>query len=185
MFPILKDDFTITETYSPASSSPIPCPIVVYGGADDVRYDLNMLEAWAECSCPGACTVRLFPGGHNYLFRDIESKSVFLDTLRLDLKTVCEVDGVAEAPGGVPLLRAGSMSSAHSTTSDAAATVGSSTSYITSSKMTPPSMTSFDATHMMDTERSSAKGGPSFSTGKDANAALNKNTAGCLNCLIM
>ena len=66
LLPCLRADITALETFHPAPGAPLPCPITVFGGADDRRTSRAHLEAWrGETS--GAFRVRVFPGDHFYL----------------------------------------------------------------------------------------------------------------------
>lgn len=106
MYPVLKDDFALVETYTPSSLSRLPCPVSVLGGATDVRTNPGSLNAWSHCAPPGECSVRVFPGGHNYLFKEAESKAPFLAYLRTDLQHVIDgtrLDtGLLEEPAPLP-----------------------------------------------------------------------------------
>ena len=67
MYPILQADFTISETY--AGGEPIMgVPLFVSGGTSDVRYTEDMLTAWSSCTTSEIFQVRMFHGGHSYLF---------------------------------------------------------------------------------------------------------------------
>lgn len=69
MYPVLRADFTISETYT--RDMPIlqrPVPLFVTGGTSDVRYTEDMLHAWSSCTASGMFKVQMFPGGHSYLF---------------------------------------------------------------------------------------------------------------------
>ena len=73
MWPILKADFTVSETYR-YDGGLLGLPLFIAGGSEDVRYDRSMLEAWGACqSCPSYPSsnmfrVEMFHGGHHYLF---------------------------------------------------------------------------------------------------------------------
>ena len=78
MWPILKADFTVSETYRYGGVL-LDLPLFVTGGNEDVRYDRAMLEAWASCQPCQSCQsstgfrVEMFDGGHHYLFSKAES----------------------------------------------------------------------------------------------------------------
>lgn len=79
MYPVLKADFTISETFAPEPDETVSCPIFVSGGHSDVRYSRDMLDAWAPCSTSGQCHVDMFDGGHHYLFSKDESCAAHVD----------------------------------------------------------------------------------------------------------
>lgn len=78
VWPILKADFTVSETYR-YDGGLLDLPLFVAGGRDDVRYEKGMLEAWAACQTCRSCQssdwfqVEMFDGGHNYLLSKAES----------------------------------------------------------------------------------------------------------------
>ncbi len=66
ILPGLRTDFRACETYSPHDRAPLPIPIAVYGGLGDKDTTRETLHAWQE-ETAGACTVRMFPGGHFFV----------------------------------------------------------------------------------------------------------------------
>ena len=76
MWPILKADFTVSETYR-YDGGLLGLPLFVSGGSEDVRFDRSMLEAWGACQAcrsPNGFQVEMeFDGGHHYLFSKEES----------------------------------------------------------------------------------------------------------------
>lgn len=66
VLPGLRTDFRACETFSPQDRAPLPIPIVVYGGLGDKDTNRERLHAWQE-ETAGACTVRMFPGGHFFV----------------------------------------------------------------------------------------------------------------------
>jgi medium-chain acyl-[acyl-carrier-protein] hydrolase len=66
LLPSLRADITALETYQPEPSPPLPCPITVFGGADDPLTPRAHLEAWRG-STTAPFEVCVFPGGHFYL----------------------------------------------------------------------------------------------------------------------
>jgi len=70
--PILKADVTVLETHSYAEEAPLGCPITVMGGEDDPRITADMLSAW-EIHTDGSFAERMYPGGHFYLFDQVEA----------------------------------------------------------------------------------------------------------------
>jgi medium-chain acyl-[acyl-carrier-protein] hydrolase len=65
LYPILRADFAIYETYEYIPGRPLACPITVYGGyADEIAEE--QLWAWAE-QTTGEFSVEMFPGDHFFL----------------------------------------------------------------------------------------------------------------------
>jgi surfactin synthase thioesterase subunit len=79
MYPILKADFSIAETYSPEFDACVSCPLFVSGGKADVRYTRDMLDAWVPCTKSALCDIQMFDGGHSYLFSMDESCQSHID----------------------------------------------------------------------------------------------------------
>jgi medium-chain acyl-[acyl-carrier-protein] hydrolase len=46
--PILKADFAMCENYSYKPGSPLSCPIVAFGGSDDIEVSELKLNKWGE-----------------------------------------------------------------------------------------------------------------------------------------
>jgi medium-chain acyl-[acyl-carrier-protein] hydrolase len=68
LLPTLRADLKLAETYRWTSDpSPLPCPIVVFGGAQDPLVESSGLGAWQDCSAEPV-SVRIFPGDHFYLW---------------------------------------------------------------------------------------------------------------------
>lgn len=72
--PPLRADLEILETYKQAPGEPFSFPIHAFGGKNDTTTDADDLEAWREHT-KGMFTMRLFEGGHFYLFE--QSKAAF------------------------------------------------------------------------------------------------------------
>jgi len=66
MLPALRADIEAIETFRPAWSRPLPCPITAYGGDEDHCTPRPHLEAWREATS-ASFRVRMFPGDHFYL----------------------------------------------------------------------------------------------------------------------
>jgi surfactin synthase thioesterase subunit len=64
--PAIRGDYTAIETYRCEPGRRIAAPIAVLTGEDDPKTTLAEAEAWREHT-GGACTVRVFPGGHFFL----------------------------------------------------------------------------------------------------------------------
>jgi medium-chain acyl-[acyl-carrier-protein] hydrolase len=66
LLPTLRADFEVCETYIYAKGAPLSCPIVAYGGADDLQVRQEDLKAWAELTT-GAFALGMLPGGHFFI----------------------------------------------------------------------------------------------------------------------
>jgi surfactin synthase thioesterase subunit len=64
--PAIRGDYTAVETYRCEPGRRIAAPIAVLTGDRDPKTTLPEAEAWREHT-EGACTVRVFPGGHFFL----------------------------------------------------------------------------------------------------------------------
>jgi surfactin synthase thioesterase subunit len=64
--PLLRADLTLVETYQGTAKTPLPCPIVTLGGADDPRTSPAELRAW-QALTQADFALHCFPGGHFYL----------------------------------------------------------------------------------------------------------------------
>lgn len=66
VLPTLRADFEVCETYEHVSQPPLPVPISVLGGAEDVRVKPALLEGWAEHTDAGF-DLTILPGSHFFL----------------------------------------------------------------------------------------------------------------------
>lgn len=67
LLPALRADIQALETHlPPAGRAPLPCPVSVFGGADDPLTPRPHLDGWRSETL-GAFRVRVFPGDHFYL----------------------------------------------------------------------------------------------------------------------
>lgn len=64
--PIVRADCAVCDSYRHVDPTPLPCPITVFGGADDVEARGEDIEAWRDFTRSGF-SVRIFPGGHFFL----------------------------------------------------------------------------------------------------------------------
>jgi medium-chain acyl-[acyl-carrier-protein] hydrolase len=80
--PILRDDFTIAETYRHARGEPLETPIVAFGGASDPIVDEQDVRAWAGHTS-GPFTCHIVAGGHLFLET---SRDDVLELLARDLR---------------------------------------------------------------------------------------------------
>ncbi|MCI4660613.1 MAG: SDR family NAD(P)-dependent oxidoreductase [Neomegalonema sp.] len=63
ILPPLRADFRLSETWEPAQTASLDCPLSVFGGREDATVPLADLEGWARHS-NARCTQDLFEGGH-------------------------------------------------------------------------------------------------------------------------
>ncbi len=66
MFPILKADFKLCETYQHQNSDQLRAPITALGGIQDPSITRQDMEQWAQFTS-NSFNVRFFPGDHFYL----------------------------------------------------------------------------------------------------------------------
>lgn len=66
MAPILRADFSITQTYEYVDQSRLNCPISAFGGLHDSEMTYENLEAWRE-QTNNAFVLRMIPGDHFFL----------------------------------------------------------------------------------------------------------------------
>ncbi|HLO30243.1 MAG TPA: alpha/beta fold hydrolase [Anaerolineales bacterium] len=67
LLPILRADFQAMETYTYVrAESPLPCPILAFGGLDDPRLSRERLEGWALHTSSGFKS-QYFAGDHFFI----------------------------------------------------------------------------------------------------------------------
>lgn len=81
VFPALRADFQSIETYSYQSSSPLNCPITVFGGLQDKGVDIAALEGWRQYTTH-KFRLQLFSGNHFFLH---EAQPLILQTIHQQL----------------------------------------------------------------------------------------------------
>lgn len=64
--PTLRADFAVVETYEHEREVPLECPIVAFGGIEDVEVPVCDLEAWTEHTDAGF-SLSMFAGDHFFL----------------------------------------------------------------------------------------------------------------------
>lgn len=64
---VVRRDLALAESYQPAAAPPVGFPLHVLGGVDDPLVSRDQLERWRDRTA-GGFTLRLLPGGHDYLF---------------------------------------------------------------------------------------------------------------------
>lgn len=81
MLPVIRADFTLTQTYRYEPGRPLACPFSVYGGLRDGDVTRGHLEGWREHTT-GPCSLRMFDGDHFFL---LTSEARILAAVRDDL----------------------------------------------------------------------------------------------------
>lgn len=84
LLPLLRADFSITQTYKHREEPPLSCPLTVFGGEDDEEADGANLEAWRRHTT-GRFSMCLLPGDHFFLHT---SRELLLKTLSRSLSHV-------------------------------------------------------------------------------------------------
>jgi medium-chain acyl-[acyl-carrier-protein] hydrolase len=83
LLPILRADFSIYETYAPATDAPFDFPITALGGLSDDHATREQLDRWRAHTTKGF-TLRMFPGGHFFVHG---ARTPLLGTVLQDLAT--------------------------------------------------------------------------------------------------
>jgi medium-chain acyl-[acyl-carrier-protein] hydrolase len=84
VLPTLKADFQMCETYQYEPLPPLECPITVYAGLQESKYQ-DAFRAWRE-QTSGEFQMRMFPGDHFYLNT---ARDLLLGMLSYDLYKMC------------------------------------------------------------------------------------------------
>jgi medium-chain acyl-[acyl-carrier-protein] hydrolase len=63
---IMRADMAMIETYQYTQEAPLACPISVYGGAQDITADEQILAAWKDQTAAGF-RLKMFPGEHFFI----------------------------------------------------------------------------------------------------------------------
>ncbi|WP_158206632.1 thioesterase II family protein [Pseudoduganella flava] len=66
LLPTIRADFAAHDTYRYRPEPPLPVPLSIFGGRDDVTTPPETVAAWAEHGTAGA-RVHLFDGGHFFI----------------------------------------------------------------------------------------------------------------------
>jgi medium-chain acyl-[acyl-carrier-protein] hydrolase len=66
LLPVIRADFEVCETWTPAARVPLACPIVAFGGSADPTVPSDRLDAWAEVTSGAFRAVR-FAAAHFFL----------------------------------------------------------------------------------------------------------------------
>jgi surfactin synthase thioesterase subunit len=66
MIPLLRADFQLVQTYEYSIDEPLQCPIIAYGGLDDIEETRDKLLCWKEHTV-SAFKLHMLPGDHFFL----------------------------------------------------------------------------------------------------------------------
>ena len=66
LLPAVRADLAMVETYTFEEAEPLPCPIHVFGGADDTLTSRAGLESWRE-QTRGEFQARIYAGDHFFI----------------------------------------------------------------------------------------------------------------------
>lgn len=66
MLPIVRDDFTVCDTYAFTSKPALNCPIIALAGLHDSHVTHAEMEAWQQHT-QGHFALHVFPGDHFYI----------------------------------------------------------------------------------------------------------------------
>lgn len=66
LLPVARDDLLMCSGPGPARLEPLPMPIQVYSGAEDILVTPSEVAEWADYA-DGAFSMRVMPGGHFFL----------------------------------------------------------------------------------------------------------------------
>jgi medium-chain acyl-[acyl-carrier-protein] hydrolase len=66
IMPTLRADFELCDTYEYQDEAPLECPLVVYGGLEDIRVGASDLEVW-RMHTGATFRLSMFPGSHFFL----------------------------------------------------------------------------------------------------------------------
>jgi medium-chain acyl-[acyl-carrier-protein] hydrolase len=66
ILPLLRADFEVVQTYVYHPGPPLPCPLTVYGGAEDWEEPPDYLNPWRQHTSD-EFSAKIFDGGHFFL----------------------------------------------------------------------------------------------------------------------
>jgi medium-chain acyl-[acyl-carrier-protein] hydrolase len=81
LFPLLRADFALHETYTYVAEEPLDCPIAAFGGMQDPEVTRGQLSAW-RAQTHQMFTLRMLPGDHFFLH---SARTLLLQALSQDL----------------------------------------------------------------------------------------------------
>lgn len=66
LLPVLKDDFVLADNYAHRHENPLPCPIDVFAGAEDIGAPPELTKRWSE-QTSNIMDYHMYPGGHFFI----------------------------------------------------------------------------------------------------------------------
>lgn len=90
MLPTLRADFELCDRYEYREEPPLECPILVFGGADDLTVGADDLDGWSAHSS-ASCEINMLPGGHFFIH---SSQEELLAAISRDLRARLGTDHV-------------------------------------------------------------------------------------------
>jgi len=87
LFPTLRADFAVLETYAYTPEIPLDCPITAFGGLQDPEANCDELEAWRE-QTNAFFVLEMFPGDHFFLH---SAEPLLLQCLSQKLHQMCQI----------------------------------------------------------------------------------------------
>jgi surfactin synthase thioesterase subunit len=89
LLPVLRADIEMVETYQSADEPPLQIDTFVLGGADDPAVSISQLNEWRRYTTR-EFSVRLFPGGHFFLFPTTGESPALQATVARLLRLIAE-----------------------------------------------------------------------------------------------
>jgi len=86
LLPTIRADFNACDRYIYHPAAPLNCPLTAMGGYRDPLVNQRDIASWQD-QTENAFRMKMFPGGHFYLFSE-EAESLVLWTLAQELKHV-------------------------------------------------------------------------------------------------
>jgi medium-chain acyl-[acyl-carrier-protein] hydrolase len=90
LLPTLRDDFELCDTYEFAAEPPLPVPMSVFGGQQDVRVGRADLEQWKE-QAGAEFSLTMLPGSHFFVH---SAQDLLLAQLSAELEATMISKGV-------------------------------------------------------------------------------------------
>jgi medium-chain acyl-[acyl-carrier-protein] hydrolase len=66
LIPLLRADFSVSETYQYHAEPPLNCPITIFGGVGDVEVPREKLDPWRDHTT-ASFSLHMFPGDHFFI----------------------------------------------------------------------------------------------------------------------
>ena len=84
LFPAIRADFLICDTYRFAGEEPLSCPIAAFAARDDCTVAPAQIEAW-RAHTSGAFAMHVLPGGHSFVKHE---RAALLSAISRELETL-------------------------------------------------------------------------------------------------